>query len=291
MEDNESNMLSLEKIFNIKLFKRKNYSFSFKKNFFIKLVLLTCIIFIIFINFEDIDIDNELILYEKNIDYSNLTTDIKTIALYLPQFHCIKENNKWWGKGFTEWSNVRKSKPLFKGHYQPRIPGDELNYLGYYELTNLEVIKKQIHLAKSHGIYGFGIYYYWFSGKRLLETPLNIFLNNKDIDFKFLLIWANENWTRRWNGLNKKILIKQEYRDIDPINFINDIKTYIIDKRYIKINGKPIIGLYEPKSLPYLDKTISKWREVSEKIGLGEIFILATLNILLLVNIKKHIFN
>ena len=163
--------------------------------------------------------------------------------------------------------------------------------MGYYELTNLEVIKKQIHLAKSHGIYGFGIYYYWFSGKRLLETPLNIILNNKDIDFKFLLIWANENWTRRWNGLNKKILIKQEYRDIDPINFINDIKTYIIDKRYIKINGKPIIGLYEPKSLPYLDKTISKWREASEKIGLGEIFILATLNILLLVNIKKHIFN
>ena len=148
----------------------------------------------------------------------------------------------------------------------------------YYELINLEVIQKQINLAKSHGIYGFGIYYYWFSGRRLLETPLDLFLNNKNLDFKFLLIWANENWTRRWNGLNKKILIKQEYNDNDPINFIIDIKKYLIDKRYIKINQKPIIGLYEPKNIPNLEKIISQWREESINLGIGEIFILVTLN-------------
>ena len=231
-----------------------------------------------YINFENIEIDNKIFLYEKNINYSNLTTDIKTIALYLPQFHSIKENDKWWGKGFTEWTNVKSSKPLYKGHHQPRIPGDSLNYLGYYELINLEVIQKQINLAKSHGVYGFGIYYYWFSGRRLLESPLDLFLINKNLDFKILLIWANENWTRRWNGLNKKILIKQEYNDNDPINFIIDIKKYLIDKRYIKINQKPIIGLYEPKNIPNLEKIISQWREECIKLGIGEIFILVTLN-------------
>ena len=142
----------------------------------------------------------------------------------------------------------------------------------------MEVIQKQINLAKSHGVYGFGIYYYWFSGRRLLESPLDLFLINKNLDFKFLLIWANENWTRRWNGLNKKILIKQEYNDNDPINFIIDIKKYLIDKRYIKINQKPIIGLYEPKNIPNLKKIISQWREESIKLGIGEIFILVTLN-------------
>ena len=148
----------------------------------------------------------------------------------------------------------------------------------YYELINFEVIQKQINLAKSHGIYGFGIYYYWFSGKRLLESPLDLFLNNKNLDFKFLLIWANENWTRRWNGLNKKILIKQEYNYNDPINFIIDIKKYLIDKRYIKINEKPIIGLYEPMNIPNLEETISLWRKESINLGIGEIFILVTLN-------------
>lgn len=181
------------------------------------------------------------------MDFSNFKTDIKTIALYLPQFYSFNENDEWWEKGFTEWYNVRRSKPLYNGHHQPRIPGDNLEYLGYYDLTNVEFIKKQIELAKTHGIYGFGIYYYWFSGKRLLEKPLDILLNHKEIEFKFLLIWANEDWTRRWNGYEGKILIEQEYKESDPYNFIKDIKKYIIDRRYIKINDKPIIGLYEPK--------------------------------------------
>ena len=278
MEDERHNMLSYKGKLYMKIYKRKHISFTHEKKKLIKFLLITCIIILNYINFENIEIDNKIFLYEKNINYSNLTTDIKTIALYLPQFHSIKENDKWWGKGFTEWTNVKDSKPLYKGHHQPRIPGDSLNYLGYYELINLEVIQKQINLAKSHGVYGFGIYYYWFSGRRLLESPLDLFLINKNLDFKFLLIWANENWTRRWNGLNKKILIKQEYNDNDPINFIIDIKKYLIDKRYIKINEKPIIGLYEPKNIPNLKKIISQWREESIKLGIGEIFILVTLN-------------
>ena len=270
--------ISNKRILNIKIYKRYYISLLFEKKILIKFFCTTFIIISIFINFEIIEIDNEINLYEKNINFSNLTTDIKPIALYLPQFHSINENDKWWGKGFTEWTNVKKINPLYKGHHQPRIPGDILNYLGYYELTNLEVIKKQIELAKNHGIYGFGIYYYWFSGKKLLETPLDLFLKNKNIDFKFLLIWANENWTRRWNGLNKKILIKQEYNDKDSVNFIIDIKKYLIDERYIRINRKPVIGLYEPKKIPNLKKTIFIWRNECYKLGIDEIFILVTLN-------------
>ena len=189
--------------------------------------------------------------------------------------------------GFTEWYNVRNSKPLYNDHHQPRIPGDNIQYLGYYDLTDKEAIKKQVELAKSHGIYGFGIYYYWFSGKRLLEKPLDIFLNSKELNFKFLLIWANEDWTRRWNGYEGKILIKQEYKESDSINFIKDIKKYIIDERYIKINDKPIIGLYEPNKIPNLSNTILNWRKEAKNIGIGKIFIIVCLNNYSLEEIKN----
>ena len=223
-------------------------------------------------------LDNEYCLFEENIDYSNYTTDIKAIALYLPQFHFINENDKWWGKNFTEWTNVKKAKPLYKGHHQPRKPGDEKGYLGYYYLNNVEIIKKQVQLAKSHGIYGFGFYYYWFSGKKLLEKPLNIYLENKDIKFPFLLIWANENWSRLWNGGDQKILIKQEYKKNDPDNFIKDIKKYLFDKRYIKIINKSVIGIYEPFKIPNITKMISIWRKKSIDYKIGELFILVCLN-------------
>ena len=229
-------------------------------------------------NITFIDIDNEFYLFENNVDYSNYTTDIKAIALYLPQFHFIKENNEWWGENFTEWTNVRKSKPLYKGHHQPRKPGDEKGYLGYYFLTNAIIIKKQVKLAKSHGIYGFGFYYYWFSGRRLLEKPLDIYINNKDIDFPFLLIWANENWSKNWNGGNRNILIKQEYKIKDPENFIKDIKKYIIDHRYIKINGKSLIGIYETLTIPNLKETISIWRKTAKLYEIGELYIITSLN-------------
>ena len=230
------------------------------------------------INKVNIDNFDKISEYEENIDFSTLKPEIKTIALYFPQFHAIEENDKFWGKGFTEWNNVKKGKPRFKGNHQPRIPGDKYGYLDYYDLTDINVIKKQIKLAKSHGIYGFGIYYYWFSGKEILGKPLNILIKNIDIKFRFLIIWANENWTRRWDGKDNEILLKQEYKHDDPMNFIKDIKKYIIDKRYIKIDEKPVLGLYEPNKIPKLTKTIKIWRKKSREIGIGEVFILICIN-------------
>ena len=278
MQEEHYNILYKKKKNN--LIKKKVYTIFLDKEIASNIKYVFIIFFIIVFNYhlEYIEIDNEISLYEKNIDFSNYKTDIKTIALYLPQFYSFKENNEWWEKGFTEWYNVRRAKPLYNGHHQPRIPGDNINYLGYYDLTNVNFIEKQIQLAKMHGIYGFGIYYYWFSGKRLLEKPIDIILNNKKIKFKFLLIWANEDWTRRWNGFEGKILIRQEYEKCDPYNFIEDIKKYIIDQRYIKINNKAIIGLYEPKKIVNLSNTISTWRESAKKLGLGEIYIINCLN-------------
>ena len=249
-------------------------------NLIIKVYFSSIILLILYQNKKIVYIenDNKICEYEENIDFSNLTTDIKAIALYLPQYHVIEENNKFWGNGFTEWTNVKKSKPRFRGHHQPRIPGDKNGYLGYYDLTNIKVIENQIKLAKSHGIYGFGIYYYWFSGKKLLIKPINIFLKNSYINFNFLLIWANENWSRRWDGKDKEVLIKQEYNSDDPINFIKDIKKYLKDKRYIKIEQKPVLGLYEPNKIPNIANVIGIWREKSREFGIGEIFIIISIN-------------
>ena len=173
MQDEQSNMLSIKGKINLKSQRKKAYKFLDKQNISsIKYIFMICFMIVFNIRIEIIEINNEISLYEKNKDYSKFETEIKTIALYLPQFHSIKENDKWWGRGFTEWYNVRKAKPLYSGHHQPRIPGDYLHYLGYYDLSDVEPIKKQINLAKAHGIYGFGIYYYWFSGKRLIRKTI-----------------------------------------------------------------------------------------------------------------------
>lgn len=209
--------------------------------------------------------------YEDS-DFSGFKTDIKPLALYLPQFHTFPENDKWWGKGFTEWTNVRKARPRYKGHNQPRIPHPDI---GYYNLTDIETLKKQVALARWHGIYGFAIYYYWFSGKRLMEKPVDMLLEHREIDFPFMLIWANENWTRAWDGKEKDVLIKQEYAPYDAKNFIADLKKYLDDGRYIRIDGKPVIGLYAPFAIPDLPGTIAAWRETARDIGVGEIFVLA----------------
>ena len=208
--------------------------------------------------------------YEDS-DFSGFKTDIKPLALYLPQFHTFPENDKWWGKGFTEWTNVRKARPRYKGHNQPRIPHPDI---GYYNLTNIETLKKQVALARWHGIYGFAIYYYWFSGKRLMEKPVDMLLEHREIDFPFMLIWANENWTRAWDGKEKDVLIKQEYAPQDAKNFIADLKKYLDDGRYIRIDGKPVIGLYRPLAIPDLTGTIAAWRKTARDIGVGEIFVL-----------------
>lgn len=208
--------------------------------------------------------------YQSDEDYSDLKTDIKALAFYLPQFHRFKENDEWWGKGFMEWTNTKKAKPHFEGHYQPREPHDDI---GYYTLDNIETIKKQVELAKRHGIYGFCFYYYWFSGKRLMEKPVDLLLEHPEIDFPFCLCWANENWSRTWDGSDNDILIKQNYSKDDHFKFINDIKKYINDKRYIKVDGKPIILIYNPTQIPDLEDLIKDWRKCALEIGIGELLI------------------
>lgn len=208
--------------------------------------------------------------YQSNEVLNGCRTSIKPICFYLPQFHTFKENNEWWGEGFTEWTNTRKAKPKFDGHYQPREPHNDF---GYYTLDNKEILQKQAKLAKEHGIYGFCFYYYWFSGKRLMEKPVDIFIANKDIDINFCLCWANENWTRTWDGLEKNVLIKQDYTEEDNINFIKDLKKYIDDERYIKVDGKPVIIVYNPKAIPNCKKTFAAWRKTAKETGIGDILI------------------
>ena len=194
---------------------------------------------------------------------------IKPIAIYLPQFHPIQENDRWWGKGFTEWTNVTKAKPLFKDHYQPHLPAD----IGFYDLRLHEARLAQEELAKAHGIYGFCYYHYWFNGKRVLEEPLNRKLKNPKEDFPFMMCWANENWTRIWNGGDKDVLLQQEYSDEDDFNHIQLLISYFMDNRYIKVNGKPIFIIYRPKLFPNIKKTIMLWRDAVKKAGFPDLYI------------------
>jgi len=206
--------------------------------------------------------------YQANQDYSIYTTDIKMLAFYLPQYHTFPENDAWWGTGFTEWTNVKKSVPRFEGHYQPRVPHADI---GYYCLEDIEVMRKQAALAKQHGIYGFCFYYYWFSGKRLMEKPVDQLLEHPEIDIPFCLCWANENWTRRWDGQDQDVLIKQNYTDEDDEQFIIDIKKYVDDPRYIRVDEAPVIIIYNPTAMPDCRKSFTKWRETARRIGVGEI--------------------
>jgi hypothetical protein len=201
-------------------------------------------------------------------------TNVRCLAFYLPQYHRIPENDKFWGEGFTEWDNVKNAHPLYKNHKQPRIPD---KFLGYYDLgdcTGDDVQKKQIELAKKYGLSGFCYYFYWFdNGKRLLEKPLDRHVKNKDWDFPFCLCWANENWTRSWDGLEKNILVPQTYLENWEEQFARDIVPYMKDERYIKVNGKPFLLIYNIADLKKPYESINKIREAVCKYGISQIHI------------------
>lgn len=204
-----------------------------------------------------------------------MSKNIKFLAYYLPQYHPIPENDKWWGKGFTEWTNVTKAKPLFKDHYQPRYPAD----LGYYDLRVPEVREEQAKLAKEYGVDGFCYYHYWFgNSKMVLERPLQEVIKFKSPDFPFCICWANETWKGIWfGGKNKETLIEQEYPGKqDYIDHFNYLLAAFKDKRYIKIDGKCLFSVYIPADIPDLPLFVSTFRQCAKDAGIGELYLLAT---------------
>lgn len=216
--------------------------------------------------------NNYITLRDELLNYGKIPTssvdDVRVVAYYLPQFHPFAENNEWWGEGFTEWTNVVTAKPLFEGHYQPHYPAD----LGYYDLRLESVQEQQIDLAKSYGLTGFCYYYYWFSGKTLMTLPIDRHLE-RNYDMDFCLCWANENWSRRWDGSENDVLIGQSHKQEDDVNFIKSCLKYFKSDRYIKINGAPLLQIYRVSLLSDPAETIKRWREIVKAEGFPDLHV------------------
>ena len=211
---------------------------------------------------------NRFVEHHKNPPIDPL---VKLIAFYLPQFHPIPENDEWWGKGFTEWTNVGKARPNYVGHYQPHCP----IHFGYYDLRVPAVMEEQAKLAREYGIYGFSYYFYWFNGEILLDTPLEMMLANKNVEIPFCLTWANENWSRRWDGQENDILMSQDHSHEDSLSFIHHLIKYFKDERYIRIEGKPVLIIYRADIIPNMAATAKIWREELVEHGIPGIYLVS----------------
>lgn len=195
---------------------------------------------------------------------------VRMIPFYLPQFHPVRENDVWWGKGFTEWTNVAAAQPVYKGHYQPKLPAD----LGFYDLRLDAVREAQAELGAAHGLAGFMYYYYWFAGRRLLSQPIER-LAGSEIDKPFCIMWANENWTRSWDGRSKDVLIGQDYDTVPAEQFIDDVMDFLRDHRYIRVDGKPLLAVYRPGQMENFADVLAAWRRRAREAGVGELHVLA----------------
>lgn len=200
---------------------------------------------------------------------------MKVLAFYLPQFHEIPENNEWWGKGFTDWTNVKKAKPLLDSQYQPREPLND----NYYDLSDIEVMKWQSKIAQEHGINGFCYYHYWFNGKKLLEKPLENMLRDKEVTIPFCFSWANEPWARTWDGQDTNVLMPQEYgSEKEWKEHFDYLLQFFKDDRYIKENNKPVLLIYRTENIPNVNKMYKYWEELALKSGFDGIYLVETLN-------------
>jgi hypothetical protein len=198
----------------------------------------------------------------------------RLIAFYLPQFHPIPENDEWWGKGFTEWTNVSKAKPLFPGHYQPRLPAD----LGFYDLRVPEVRAAQADLAREAGLEGFCYWHYWFAGRRVLERPFNEVVASGKPDFPFCLAWANDTWRGHWYGAEKRTLIEQTYPGPDDHErHFYALLPAFLDRRYIRVHDRPLFAIFRPKALPETEAFIKQWQSLAVRNGLKGIHFVAHL--------------
>ena len=214
--------------------------------------------------------------YEDQQDFSTgiIHSDIKILSYYLPQFHPIPENDLWHGEGFTEWTKVRAANPLFEGHYQQHIPHPDI---GYYLLDSPETLRIQAEMMYKSGVHGQVFYHYWFSGKLILEEPAQLLLKSSDIQMPFCFCWANENWTRRWDGNENEILLGQNYSVQDAQDFIQYLMPFFKDRRYIKIEDRPVLFIYRPSSIPNSKEYLNIWAEECAKAGIERPYVVAVL--------------
>jgi glycosyltransferase involved in cell wall biosynthesis len=210
-------------------------------------------------------------VHQRNVGSGPVEPGVRLVAFYLPQFHPTEENDQFWGKGFTEWTNVTQAEPNFKGHYQPQLPSD----LGFYDLRLPDVLEQQAALAAQYGIHGFCYYFYWFGGRRVLDRPLDTMLRGGRPDFPFCLCWANENWTRNWDGSDEEILIEQDYSQDASDRFIRDVVPFLKDRRYICVDNAPMLLVYRVNLIPNVVDVTRRWRDICREAGIARIHLCA----------------